>query len=45
MIMFALAAWLVPDISVSGFLGVLVGAIAVSIVGLLVHMVTGERAV
>jgi putative membrane protein len=45
MIMFALAAWLVPDISVSGFLGVLVGAIAVSIVGLLVHMATGERAV
>jgi putative membrane protein len=41
--MFALAAWLVPNISVSGLGGALVGAIAVSLVGVAVHMLTGER--
>jgi len=44
-IMFALAAWLVPNISVSGFLGVLVGALAVSVIGMLANMITGERAI
>lgn len=43
--MFALAAWLVPDVSISDFWGALVGAIAVSIVGIGVHMLTGEKAV
>ena len=44
-IMFALAAWLVPNISVSGFLGVLVGALAVSVIGMLANMLPGERAI
>jgi putative membrane protein len=42
--MFALAAILVPNISVAGFWGALVGAIAVSLVGVFVNMLTGERA-
>ncbi|MEO8286820.1 MAG: phage holin family protein [Chloroflexota bacterium] len=43
--LFALAAWLVPDISVSDFWGAVVGAIAVSIVGIGVGLLTGEKAV
>jgi putative membrane protein len=42
--MFALAAWLVPDIYVSDFWGALVGAIAVSVVGIGVQLLTGEKA-
>ncbi|MGA7729747.1 MAG: phage holin family protein [Chloroflexia bacterium] len=41
--LFALAAWLVPSFSVGGFWGALVGAIAVSIVGMAVNMLTGEK--
>ena len=43
--LFALAAWLVPDIYVSDFWGALVGAIAVSIVGIAANILTGEKAV
>jgi putative membrane protein len=42
--LFALAAYLVPGVSVSDFWGALVGAIAVSAVGLAVHLLTGEKA-
>jgi putative membrane protein len=41
--LFALASWLVPSFSVGGFWGALVGAIAVSIVGMAVNMLTGEK--
>jgi putative membrane protein len=43
--LFALAAWLVPGVSVSDFWGALVGAVAVSLVGIAVHMLTGEKGV
>ncbi len=43
--MFALAAWLVPNISVSDFWGALVGAVAVSAIGIAAQLITGERAV
>ena len=43
MALFALAAWLVPSFSVAGFWGVLVGAIAISLVGMAVNAVTGEK--
>jgi putative membrane protein len=43
--LFALAAWLVPGVAVSDFWGALVGAVAVSLVGIAVHMLTGEKAV
>jgi len=36
--MFALAAWLVPDFNVSGFWGAFMGALAVSVVGLVVNL-------
>lgn len=39
--MFALAAALVPGLHVSGFLGAFIGALAVSIVGIALGMVTG----
>lgn len=39
--MFALAAWLVPGMTVQGFWGALVGALAVTIVGVVINMVTG----
>jgi putative membrane protein len=41
--MFALAAWLVPSFNVAGFWGALVGAVAISIVGWAVHILTGEK--
>ena len=41
--LFALAAWLVPSFSVAGFWGALVGAIAISIVGMAVNVLTGEK--
>jgi len=37
--MFALAAWFVPDFNVSGFWGAFIGALAVSVVGLVVNLV------
>ena len=43
MALFALAAWLVPSFSVAGFWGVLIGAIAISLVGMAVNMLTGEK--
>jgi putative membrane protein len=43
MALFALAAWLVPSFSVAGFWGVLVGALAVSVVGIGVNVLTGEK--
>jgi putative membrane protein len=43
--LFYLASILVPDIYVSGFWGALVGAIAISVVGMGVGLITGERAV
>ena len=43
MALFAVAAWLVPSFSVAGFWGALVGAIAVSIVGIVANMLTGEK--
>jgi putative membrane protein len=43
--LFYLASILVPDIYVSGFWGALVGAVAISIVGMGVGLITGERAV
>jgi putative membrane protein len=39
--MFALAAWFVPSFSVSGFLGAFIGALAVSVVGVIVNLVMG----
>jgi putative membrane protein len=42
--MFALAAWLVPNITVTDFWGALIGAVAISLVGVGVHLLTGERA-
>ena len=41
--MFALAAWLVPSFQVSGLLGAFIGALAVSVVGVLVNMVARGR--
>ncbi len=41
--LFALAAWLVPSMQVAGFWGALVGAVAISIVGWGVHILTGEK--
>ncbi len=41
--LFGLAAWLVPTVSVSGFWGAVVGAIAVSLVGIAVNVLTGEK--
>lgn len=43
--MFALAAVLVPGFHVSDFWGALIGAIAVSVVGIVAHLLTGEKAV
>ena len=40
--MFALAAWLVPGFQVSGLLGAFIGALAVSVVGVLVNLVIGQ---
>jgi putative membrane protein len=37
--MFALAAYLISDVEVSGFLGAFIGALAVSVVGVVVNMV------
>jgi putative membrane protein len=46
--LFALAAWLVsqfrPDFQVTDFWGALIGALAVSAVGIAVNMLTGESA-
>ncbi len=39
--MFALAAVLVPHFNVSGFLGAFIGAVAVSLVGIVMNLVTG----
>ncbi len=39
--MFALASALVPGFSVSGLLGAFIGALAVSVVGVAMNMVTG----
>jgi putative membrane protein len=41
--LFALAAWLVPCIQVAGLCGMVVGAVAISIVGWGVHLLTGEK--
>ena len=41
--MFALAAWLVPTFHVAGFLGAFIGALAVSVVGLAINLVAGDR--
>lgn len=41
--LFALAAWLVPSMQVAGFWGALVGAVAISVVGWGVHLLTGEK--
>ncbi|MEO5953549.1 MAG: phage holin family protein [Chloroflexia bacterium] len=41
--LFALAAWLVPSFSVAGFWAALVGAIAISLVGMGIHILTGEK--
>jgi putative membrane protein len=41
MLMFWLADWLVPNITTAGWLGVLVGALAVSVVGFLVNFLLG----
>jgi putative membrane protein len=41
--LFALAAWLVPSFQVAGFWAALVGAIAISLVGMAVNLVTGEK--
>lgn len=41
--LFALAAWLVPSMQVAGFWGALVGAIAISVVGWGVNILTGEK--
>jgi putative membrane protein len=41
--LFALAAWLVPSFQVAGFWGALVGAVAISLVGWGVHLLTGEK--
>jgi putative membrane protein len=41
--LFALAAWLVPSFSVAGFWGALVGAVAISVVGWVMHLLTGEK--
>jgi putative membrane protein len=41
--LFALAAWLVPSMQVAGFWGMVVGAVAISIVGWGVHLLTGEK--
>lgn len=41
--LFALAAWLVPSFSVAGFWAAVVGAIAISLVGIGVSVVTGEK--
>lgn len=38
--MFALASWLVHGFNVSGFLGAFIGALAVSLVGVVVNLVT-----
>ena len=43
-IVFGIAAWLVPDVQVNGFLAALVGALVVSGVGLLMSMVVREEA-
>jgi putative membrane protein len=40
--MFALAAALVPGFSVSGFWGAFIGALAVSVVGIAINMLTSE---
>ena len=41
--LFALAAWLVPSMQVAGFWGALVGAVAISVVGWGVNILTGEK--
>ena len=41
--LFALAAWLVPSMQVAGFWGAVVGAVAISVVGWGVHILTGEK--
>ena len=41
--LFALAAWFVSGVHVAGFWGAVVGALAVSVVGFAVHMLTGEK--
>lgn len=41
--MFALAAALVPGLKVSGFLGAFIGAVAVSLVGVVINMVVGPK--
>jgi len=41
--LFALAAWLVPSMQVAGFWGMVVGAVAISVVGWGVHLLTGEK--
>ena len=41
--LFALAAWLVPSMQVAGFWGAVVGAVAISIVGWGVNLLTGEK--
>lgn len=41
--LFALASWLVPSFSVAGFWAAVVGAIAVSLVGIAANVLTGEK--
>ncbi len=41
--LFALAAWLVPSMQVAGFWGAVVGAVAISLVGWGVNLLTGEK--